>query len=182
MYTLMRLLNLKVPAWLANFRKQSADDALRMRLAPPPHFEFSRDNHSDAAKPFRPEPAERAETAPAGPASIDAETETIEHVAVAETATFEAVLPATGESEPTHDGLLEAETLDSACYVQTEAMPNGVVHAEPSEEVHAEPSEDQIRMRAYGLYLARNGASGNATEDWLRAEAELRSTASASRN
>jgi hypothetical protein len=157
MYTLMRLLNLKVPAWLANFRKQSADDALRMRLAPPPHFEFSRDNHSDAAKPFRPEPAERAETAPAGPASIDAETETIEHVAV-------------------------AETLDSACYVQTEAMPNGVVHAEPSEEVHAEPSEDQIRMRAYGLYLARNGAFGNATEDWLRAEAELRSTAGASRN
>lgn len=33
--------------------------------------------------------------------------------------------------------------------------------------------EEQIRNRAYELYLARNGGPGSALEDWLRAEAEL---------
>jgi len=33
-------------------------------------------------------------------------------------------------------------------------------------------SEDQIRTRAYELYLGRNGEPGDAVEDWLRAERE----------
>ena len=33
--------------------------------------------------------------------------------------------------------------------------------------------EDQIRARAYEIYLERNGEPGNPVEDWLQAEAEL---------
>jgi len=35
------------------------------------------------------------------------------------------------------------------------------------------PSEEQIRARAYELYLARKGAPGNPVDDWLQAEFEL---------
>lgn len=35
-------------------------------------------------------------------------------------------------------------------------------------------SEEQVRARAYELYLERHGDSGTAEEDWYRAEAELR--------
>jgi len=35
-------------------------------------------------------------------------------------------------------------------------------------------SEDQVRARAYELYLERRGDGGTPEEDWLRAEAELR--------
>jgi hypothetical protein len=33
--------------------------------------------------------------------------------------------------------------------------------------------EQQIRERAYELYLARQGGPGSAFEDWLQAEAEI---------
>lgn len=35
------------------------------------------------------------------------------------------------------------------------------------------PSEDQIRARAYELYLERKGKPGNPVDDWLQAEFEL---------
>lgn len=35
------------------------------------------------------------------------------------------------------------------------------------------PTEDQIRLRAYQIYLARNGAPGDAMADWIQAEREL---------
>lgn len=34
-------------------------------------------------------------------------------------------------------------------------------------------SEEQISVRAYELYMQRNGSEGSAVEDWLRAETEL---------
>jgi glycosyltransferase involved in cell wall biosynthesis len=37
-----------------------------------------------------------------------------------------------------------------------------------------EPTTDQIRQRAYELYLARGGAIGDPVADWLQAERELR--------
>lgn len=37
-----------------------------------------------------------------------------------------------------------------------------------------EPSKQAIRERAYQLYLARNGAPGDAEADWLTAERQLR--------
>ncbi len=35
------------------------------------------------------------------------------------------------------------------------------------------PSPDQIRRRAYEIFLARGGSHGNDLEDWLAAEREL---------
>lgn len=40
-----------------------------------------------------------------------------------------------------------------------------------------EPTEDQIRARAYELFVARNGVNGDAQSDWLQAEHELRARA-----
>lgn len=38
----------------------------------------------------------------------------------------------------------------------------------------SEPTAGEIERRAYGIYLARNGAPGNAELDWLQAEMQLR--------
>ena len=35
------------------------------------------------------------------------------------------------------------------------------------------PTPEEIAFRAYQIYLDRNGATGNAFEDWTRAEREL---------
>ncbi len=40
-----------------------------------------------------------------------------------------------------------------------------------------QPDEDDIRRRAYELYLERGGAPGQALDDWVRAERELRGQA-----
>ncbi len=45
----------------------------------------------------------------------------------------------------------------------------------------AKPAEEQIRKRAYELYLARNGGAGSELDDWLKAEQELASPAKSSR-
>jgi glycosyltransferase involved in cell wall biosynthesis len=37
----------------------------------------------------------------------------------------------------------------------------------------ARPTEEEIRQRAYAIYLARNGAPGEPMADWLQAESEL---------
>jgi|HubBroStandDraft_6_1064221.scaffolds.fasta_scaffold1228893_2 hypothetical protein len=42
-------------------------------------------------------------------------------------------------------------------------------------------TEDEVRQRAYEIFLARNGGEGDELDDWLKAEAELRAKASASR-
>ena len=36
------------------------------------------------------------------------------------------------------------------------------------------PTEDEIRKRAYEIYQERDGITGNAVDDWLQAEAELK--------
>jgi Protein of unknown function (DUF2934) len=36
-----------------------------------------------------------------------------------------------------------------------------------------QPTTEEIALRAYQIYLERNGAPGNALEDWTRAEREL---------
>lgn len=46
---------------------------------------------------------------------------------------------------------------------------------QPERIIHgSEPTEDEIRKRAYEIYLARDGRPGSEIEDWLKAEAELR--------
>ena len=39
------------------------------------------------------------------------------------------------------------------------------------------PSQEQIRGRAYEIYLERGSLSGSEVEDWLQAESELESAA-----
>jgi hypothetical protein len=36
------------------------------------------------------------------------------------------------------------------------------------------PSYEELRRRAYEIYLERDGLGGNKVDDWLQAEAELR--------
>ncbi len=36
------------------------------------------------------------------------------------------------------------------------------------------PTEEQIRMRAFEIFLRRNGGPGDALSDWIQAEQELR--------
>jgi hypothetical protein len=35
------------------------------------------------------------------------------------------------------------------------------------------PTTEQVQLRAYEIYLERQGAPGNEFEDWIRAEREL---------
>ena len=44
---------------------------------------------------------------------------------------------------------------------------------DPNQTNTAKRLEEQIRKRAYELYLARKGRSGSDVDDWLRAEAEI---------
>ena len=49
-------------------------------------------------------------------------------------------------------------------------------HAEDTSANHA-PSHEEIRRRAYEIYLERDGLPGDALDDWLRAERELQKVA-----
>jgi hypothetical protein len=37
-----------------------------------------------------------------------------------------------------------------------------------------QPTEEEIRVRAYEIYCARNGGLGSEVDDWLKAETELK--------
>ena len=45
-------------------------------------------------------------------------------------------------------------------------------------EQPATPVEEQIRLRAYEIYLQRGEAPGSEVDDWLQAEAELNAATS----
>src|SRR5258708_23615136 len=49
-------------------------------------------------------------------------------------------------------------------------------HAEDTSANHA-PSHEEIRSRAYEIYLERDGHPGDELDDWLRAERELQKVA-----
>jgi len=49
-------------------------------------------------------------------------------------------------------------------------MAAGAMVKVPSTEIS---TEDQIRVRAYELYLLREGAGGSELDDWLQAEREI---------
>jgi hypothetical protein len=49
-------------------------------------------------------------------------------------------------------------------------------HAEDT-SANQEPSQEEIRRRAYEIYLERNGLPGDELDDWLRAERELQKVA-----
>ena len=70
-------------------------------------------------------------------------------------------LAATPKVEPTRPAI----TLPSSSRTPT--------HDEPQRRA---VSEDDVRLRAYELYLQRGAAPGNEVGDWLRAEQELRAS------
>ncbi len=45
-------------------------------------------------------------------------------------------------------------------------------HAEDT-SANRTPSREEIRLRAYEIYLERGGLPGNELDDWLQAEREL---------
>jgi len=45
-------------------------------------------------------------------------------------------------------------------------------HAEGTSANHT-PNREEIRLRAYEIYLERGGLPGNELDDWLQAEREL---------
>jgi hypothetical protein len=45
--------------------------------------------------------------------------------------------------------------------------------AAPSNPAPRRPTVEQIRKRAYEIYLARRGVGGSPEQDWLQAEREL---------
>ncbi len=54
------------------------------------------------------------------------------------------------------------------------AVPSKFIEARPvADTSSAAPTRQQIRERAYQIYLARNGGPGDPTADWLQAEREL---------
>ena len=50
------------------------------------------------------------------------------------------------------------------------------LHAEDPSANHA-PSHEEIRCRAYEIYLERDGLPGDELDDWLRAEREIQKVA-----
>jgi hypothetical protein len=57
--------------------------------------------------------------------------------------------------------------------------PGDAVARLESRSMASEPNEDDVRMRAYLLYLERGRRDGSDFDDWLRAERELKGSADA---
>jgi hypothetical protein len=54
---------------------------------------------------------------------------------------------------------------------KTRKSPSPKVKKSLAAETH--PTTEEIALRAYHIYLERDGAPGNPLEDWTRAEREL---------
>ena len=52
--------------------------------------------------------------------------------------------------------------------------PESISETLVARETASEPSDDEIRERAYEMYLERGGKHGLDFDDWVRAERELR--------
>lgn len=52
--------------------------------------------------------------------------------------------------------------------------PENISETLVARETTSEPSDDEIRERAYEMYLERGGKHGLDFDDWVRAERELR--------
>jgi hypothetical protein len=69
------------------------------------------------------------------------------------------------------------KTTEQAPAVEAKAAPEPVPNQPASDETRPNraPSHEEISRRAHELWVKRGGVGGNAQEDWLRAEQELRS-------
>jgi hypothetical protein len=68
-------------------------------------------------------------------------------------------------------------TRPSRADIILDALPSVLLNSGPttrSDPANREPTAEEIRVRAYELYLARGSRNGHHVEDWLQAERELR--------
>ena len=73
----------------------------------------------------------------------------------------------------------EQQDLNQGMATGTHSSAHGGIHWGPSYRVkskieQAPPTKEQIKARAYGLYLQRGRKDGQDLEDWLIAENELK--------
>lgn len=52
-------------------------------------------------------------------------------------------------------------------------MKSSIPTTKKTRATKATPTHEEIKLRAYEIYLERGGAPGDALEDWIRAEREL---------
>ena len=69
-------------------------------------------------------------------------------------------------AEPTNGNGIHAEKSNGAVETSVTAAPEAIYATSPS-------LEEQIRLRAYHLYLQRGGRGGSPEQDWLRAKEEI---------
>jgi len=75
----------------------------------------------------------------------------------------------TGKATETHP----AHTVPA----KRQAAPRAREETKPRRIGDVVATDEQIRSRAYEIYLARSGAPGDALSDWVQAERELREQA-----
>lgn len=147
-------------------RRTKADSAAPQPGAEKQTAEAQQSNGShksveSAAEPRREEPATRpaVQPAPAEPA--------IE--------TAEWPLPSKQTAEPVVSGPAAELPADSVGFDSTRGGP--ALEAPPNSQAPVEPDIEEVRARAYQIFLARGGTHGNDLEDWLAAERQLRDEA-----
>lgn len=72
-----------------------------------------------------------------------------------------------------------ASTKKNASLAKKPVLSASTASAEQRADSATSTVEEKIRQRAYELFLERNGHAGSAEQDWLQAEAEVRSRRSA---
>ena len=75
--------------------------------------------------------------------------------------TRKAAAPSTGDT-------VHGENGNGAVATSVTAAPEATAHRQVAPNI-----EEQIRLRAYHLYLQRGGHGGSPEQDWLRAQAEI---------
>jgi hypothetical protein len=65
-------------------------------------------------------------------------------------------------------------SLQTKEHLNLRPKPNSATQAESAETPAADsPRLEEIRIRAYGIYIERGGQPGHDLDDWLQAEREL---------
>ena len=72
------------------------------------------------------------------------------------------------KTSPTNGNGIHAENGNGAVETPVTVAPEAPVVATPGLDVN-----EQIRVRAYQLYLERGGNGGSPLQDWLRAQQEI---------
>ncbi len=81
-------------------------------------------------------------------------------------------------ARPEKSKTIEEETGISSQAVEQPEIEQTTIEQTTEDSPAAEntPTEEQIRLRAYEIYLERGGGDGNDADDWRQAEHELRGT------